>query len=128
MCRLNVMQAWAIWLAAWYNARTCCFPVPSPQARSYLFDQCRRCCVRFALLRCAVLCCCRIAQQEVWLTQQVAAHPSDPFWQVVGLLQAQLDGLYEGYAAAITAAQAAGQQTELLTRDDVLFLNSNGEG
>lgn len=64
----------------------------------------------------------------VWLTQQVAAHPSDPFWQVVGLLQAQLDGLYEGYAAAITAAQAAGQQTELLTRDDVLFLNSNGEG
>lgn len=76
-----------------------------------------------------LLCCglCRIAQQEVWLNQQVAARPSDAFWQVVGLLQSQLDGLYEGYAAAIAAAQAAGQQVELLTRDDVLFLNSNGE-
>jgi hypothetical protein len=45
----------------------------------------------------------------------------------VGLLQAQLDGLYEGYAAAVAAAQAAGQQMELLSRDDVLFLNSNGK-
>lgn len=70
----------------------------------------------------------RIAQQEAWLLQQVAAHPADPFWQVVGLLQAQLDGLYEGYAAAIKAARAAGQDTELLTREDVLFLNSNGMG
>jgi hypothetical protein len=70
---------------------------------------------------------CRIAEQEAWLNQQVAAHPSDSFWQVVGLLQSQLDGLYEGYAAAIAAAQAAGQQVEVLTRDDVLFLNSNGE-
>lgn len=73
------------------------------------------------------MCACRIAQQEVWLAQQVAAHPTDPFWQVVGLLQAQLDGLYAGYAAAIAAAQAAGQQAELLSRDDILFLNSNGE-
>lgn len=83
---------------------------------------------------CAVPCCmlypvclCRIAQQEVWLNKQVAAHPSDPFWQVVGLLQAQLDGLYEGYAAAIAAARDAGHDIELLSRDDVLFMNSNGE-
>jgi len=59
--------------------------------------------------------------------QQVSQHPADPFWQVVGLLQVQLDGLYQGYAAAIKAAQAAGQDAELLSRDDVLFLNSNGE-
>jgi hypothetical protein len=70
---------------------------------------------------------CRITQQEEWLNKQVAAHPSDPFWQVVGLLQAQLDGLYEGYAAAVSAARAAGQEAELLSRKDMLFMNSNGE-
>jgi hypothetical protein len=68
-----------------------------------------------------------VAKQEEWLNKQVAAHPSDPFWQVVGLLQAQLDGLYDGYAAGIAAARAAGQEVELLSRDDVLFMNSNGE-
>lgn len=70
---------------------------------------------------------CRITQQEEWLNNQVSAHPSDPFWQVVGLLQAQLDGLYQGYTAAIAAARAAGQEAELLSREDMLFMNSNGE-
>lgn len=69
----------------------------------------------------------RVAQQESWLEQQVQEHTADPFWQVVGLLQAQLNGLYEGYAAAILAARAAGHEVELLSRDDVVFLNSNGE-
>lgn len=80
------------------------------------------------MLACCMSCLLgRVAKQEEWLNKQVAAHPSDPFWQVVGLLQAQLDGLYEGYAAAIEAARAAGQEVELLSRDDMLFMNSNGE-
>jgi hypothetical protein len=60
------------------------------------------------------------------LDQQIAAHPHDAFWQVVRLLRAQLDGMYEGYAAAITAAQAAGSHAKLLSKQDMLFLNSNG--
>eukprot|EP00775_Hariotina_reticulata_P011811 gene11811-11955_t len=74
-----------------------------------------------------------IKHQEHWLKQQAAAHKHDPFWQVVVLLQAQVDGLYEGYAAAMTAAEAeasaAGKQLEVspLGREDIIFLNSNGE-
>lgn len=76
---------------------------------------------------------CRIKHQEQWLKQQAAAHKHDPYWQVVTLLQAQVDGLYAGYSAAMTAAEAAaaaaGQQLEVprLGRDDIIFLNSNGE-
>lgn len=78
---------------------------------------------------------CRIDDQEQWLRQQAAApaHSQDPFWQSVGLMQAQLDGLYLGYDAAMDAAEAAGGAAaaaaagERLSRDGILFLNSNGE-
>jgi len=59
------------------------------------------------LLCCAAVSLRRIKHQEHWLKQQAAAHRKDPYWQVVALSQAQVDGLYAGYAAAMTAAEAA---------------------
>lgn len=73
---------------------------------------------------------CRVQTQQDWVAAQVAAHPADPWWVVMGLLQAQADGMYQGYAAAMAAAAGAagGQQEEApLSRSDLLFLNSNGE-
>lgn len=68
-------------------------------------------------------------QQDKWLRQQVAAHPDDAYWQVQGLLLAQLDGLFAGYDAAMAAADAAGTlpEGEWLSREAIMFLNSNGE-
>ncbi|KAF6260696.1 laminin A [Scenedesmus sp. NREL 46B-D3] len=70
-----------------------------------------------------------VDQQHQWLRQQVAANPDDAYWQVQGLLLAQLDGLYEGYNAAMAAADAAGTLPagEWLSRESIMFLNSNGE-
>ncbi|WIA33202.1 hypothetical protein OEZ86_006348 [Tetradesmus obliquus] len=70
-----------------------------------------------------------VDQQDKWLRQQVAANQQDTYWQVQGLLLAQLDGLYEGYDAAMAAADAAGTLPagEWLSRDAIMFLNSNGE-
>lgn len=61
---------------------------------------------------------------------QVAAHPMDRYWQVQGLLLAQLDGLYAGYDAAMEAAEVAGKLQpgdQRLPREGIVFLNSNGE-
>jgi hypothetical protein len=76
-----------------------------------------------------LLCVCRVDQQDAWLRQQVAAHPGEAYWQVQGLLLAQLDGLYDGYNAAMAAAEAAGTLPagEWLSRESIMFLNSNGE-
>ncbi|KAF8067359.1 Acsf3 [Scenedesmus sp. PABB004] len=84
-----------------------------------------------------------IAKQEAWLRRQAAARASDPYWRVMALLLAQLDGLWEGYDAAMTAAAAASaaaareagggaaagapHHEHRLTREGVVFLNSNGE-
>jgi hypothetical protein len=72
---------------------------------------------------------CRVDQQDKWLRQQVAANPDDAYWQVQGLLLAQLDGLFDGYDAAMAAAEAAGTLPagEWLSRESIMFLNSNGE-
>eukprot|EP00882_Tetradesmus_deserticola_P007826 GHRQ01008238.1.p1 GENE.GHRQ01008238.1~~GHRQ01008238.1.p1 ORF type:complete len:602 (+),score=264.47 GHRQ01008238.1:263-1807(+) len=70
-----------------------------------------------------------VGQQDQWLRQQVASRPGDAYWQVQGLLLSQLDGLYEGYSAAMAAADAAGTLPagEWLSRESIMFLNSNGE-
>jgi hypothetical protein len=72
---------------------------------------------------------CRVDQQDKWLRQQVAANSDDAYWQVQGLLLAQLDGLFDGYDAAMAAAEAAGTLPagEWLSRESIMFLNSNGE-
>lgn len=65
------------------------------------------------------------------MRQQIAAaeNKDDSYWQAVGLMQAQLDGVYLGYNAAMDAAVAAGSAAEQhrLSRDSILFLNYNGE-
>eukprot|EP00879_Flechtneria_rotunda_P007490 GHRR01007858.1.p1 GENE.GHRR01007858.1~~GHRR01007858.1.p1 ORF type:complete len:452 (+),score=148.73 GHRR01007858.1:378-1733(+) len=68
-----------------------------------------------------------VLQQEQWLHQQVAANQQDPYWQVVGLLLGQFDGLYAGYWTAMGAEAGNNGSDRILAREEVLFLNSNGE-
>jgi hypothetical protein len=65
----------------------------------------------------------------MFILLQVASHPSCSYWAAVGLMLAQYDGLVEGYLAAADQAAAAGVPGRLpLSREDLLFLHSNGEG
>ena len=40
------------------------------------------------------------AKQDRWTREQVAGNQEDEFWKQIGLVQAQYDGLKEGYGAA----------------------------
>lgn len=58
----------------------------------------------------------------------MAAHPACSYWSAVGLMLAQYDGLVEGYLAAAGQAAAGGVTGRVpLSREDLLFLHSNGE-
>lgn len=56
--------------------------------------------------------------QDAWTRNQTASNPSDPFWQQVGHLLAQVDGLRDGYNAVSGLA---------LDNFAFWFLNSDGD-
>jgi hypothetical protein len=69
-----------------------------------------------------------LGAQERWAAAQVKSHPRDSYWQMLGLLSQQFEGLVEGYQAR-AAAQPAGSLGGVgrLAREDIVFLNSNGD-
>ena len=46
-----------------------------------------------------------ITNQTAWIKQQLASHTSDAYWQQVGMIMRQYDGLIDGYNAAAPANQ-----------------------
>ena len=69
-----------------------------------------------------------LLEQDQWVREQVGFN-STPFWNVMGLLLAQHDGLMEGYAAAAAAnstARADGRPLPQLKREDFLALSAVG--
>ncbi|KAG2499896.1 hypothetical protein HYH03_002184 [Edaphochlamys debaryana] len=91
-----------------------------------------------------------LEQQDAWVTERLAsADPEDPYWRVLGLVQAQFAGLVDGYQraareeAAENKARRSGGARRLLEggteqladdvragwldRRELMFLNSNGD-
>jgi len=46
-----------------------------------------------------------VSQSDAWLNEQVKAHPTDDYWQQVGLWRAQITGIAKGFAAACQGAE-----------------------
>ncbi len=55
---------------------------------------------------------------------QVAENEDSAYWQMLGLVLQQFDGLYAGYAAR---HQAEPDRIPALSRRDFVFVNGNGE-
>ncbi|GIL42922.1 hypothetical protein Vafri_750 [Volvox africanus] len=89
-----------------------------------------------------------LERQEVWVNEQIRAAPEDPYWQLLGLVQAQFDGLVGGYKARARQEQQRRRARRRLVgrgggrggdefdddvavgwleRRDLMFLNSNGD-
>ena len=68
----------------------------------------------------------RLHQQEAWVTAEVSKHPKDPYWQAIGLLLAQNEGLAQGYKARAAEEPEGSDVVGHLSEDDLLFLSSNG--
>jgi len=61
-----------------------------------------------------------LEENMAWVTKQVAANQGDAYWEKIGLVVAQLDGLVAGY-------NDAAPHNEQLTRGDFLLLNADGD-
>jgi hypothetical protein len=68
----------------------------------------------------------RLHQQEAWVSGQVSRHQKDPYWQAIGLLLAQNEGLAQGYTARAASEPEGSDVVGQLSKDDLLFLSSNG--
>jgi len=66
-------------------------------------------------------------QQEAWINAEVSKHPRDPYWQAIGLLLAQNEGLAQGYKARAAEEPEGSDVVGHLSEDDLLFLSSNGD-
>eukprot|EP01133_Synstelium_polycarpum_P006702 gene6702-7795_t len=62
-----------------------------------------------------------IQANNQYMTDQVQANPSDPYWQQVGLVFAQVSALAAGYAAANT------DPAQSLEFNDILLMNMDGD-
>ena len=52
------------------------------------------------------------SEQEEWISSNVAAFPSDPFWVSVGLITQQYDGLLDGYLTTALSDVSGGRGGE----------------
>lgn len=59
---------------------------------------------------------------DIWVREQVAKHPDSEYWQTVGRLMAQVDGLLAGQTAATVNTSAM-----TLERGDLLLLLASGD-
>ncbi|KNC85116.1 hypothetical protein SARC_02671, partial [Sphaeroforma arctica JP610] len=62
-----------------------------------------------------------LRDQLLWTRSQVQKNPNDRYWKAVGLVQAQFDGLVQGYRAA------DGKQDTAHCELGLAYINSNNE-